>query len=355
MSYDHMGRRREKNAQRFFYDDYLQICSYHSLTPNSNCYIWDPTENVATRPLVRQTNNCDYFYAHDGNKNVSEVVDSDVGIAAHYEYAPFGAVIAQYGELAESNPWRFSSEFDDFELGVNYYNYRHYEPLIGRCLARDFLQEEGGESLYEILRNRLVSCFDVLGLAPSYVFDLKNCKLKVAISWVLVFVDNPKGKWTSAEKRNWMNAAKSSVKNYFDGLTFKCYPQGDRCCKCKNGVSIGVELKYVSAGDFKVTVFHDPKHQSKKKRDRSSLELDIGDVEFQNKIKNYAQKPLIHEVGHLLGLSHPGGDNNSDDAYMRDPESLMGAGMVMRKEDFEKAFCAKINAQDSYCTGWEAK
>ena len=30
MSYDHMGRRRTKNAQRFFYDGYLQIANFHS-------------------------------------------------------------------------------------------------------------------------------------------------------------------------------------------------------------------------------------------------------------------------------------------------------------------------------------
>ena len=106
MSYDHMGRRREKNAQRFFYDGYVQVCSYNSPTLNSNCYIWDLTEKVAIRPLVWQTNNCDYFYANDGNKNVSEVVDVDDGIVAHYEYASFGATIVSQNELAESNTTR---------------------------------------------------------------------------------------------------------------------------------------------------------------------------------------------------------------------------------------------------------
>ena len=145
MSYDHMGRRREKNAQRFFYDGYLQVCSYHSPTPtpNSSCYIWDPTEPVATRPLVWQTNNSDYFYAHDGNKNVSEVVDVDDGIVAHYEYASFGAAIVSQDELAESNTWRFSSEYADSELGLVYYNYRFYNPVNGRWIGRDPIVEEG--------------------------------------------------------------------------------------------------------------------------------------------------------------------------------------------------------------------
>ena len=54
------------------------------------------------------------FYAHDGNKNVSEVFYYALGngIAAHYDYAPFGAVTAT-GARALTNPFRFSSEFYD--------------------------------------------------------------------------------------------------------------------------------------------------------------------------------------------------------------------------------------------------
>ena len=37
---------------------------------------WDPTEPVATRPLwmQRPTGSYSFFYFHDGNKNVSDVV-----------------------------------------------------------------------------------------------------------------------------------------------------------------------------------------------------------------------------------------------------------------------------------------
>jgi RHS repeat-associated protein len=77
------------------------------------------------------------YYTHDGNKNVSEVVAENGDVAAHYEYAPFGAIVAQRGTTASDNPWRFSSECADDTLALVYYNYRHLEPVTGRWLSRD--------------------------------------------------------------------------------------------------------------------------------------------------------------------------------------------------------------------------
>ena len=194
MSFDRMGRRVTKNDQRFVYDGYLQIANFRSTTTTSdyNYFVWDPTEPVATRPLawlVRrslgeggQRGTSVAYYTHDGNKNVSEVIDSNTDVAEHYEYAPFGAVIAQRGASAASNPWRFSSEYAEDDTATVYYNYRHYEPVMGRWLSRD----PGGEfmslSLCVLLRNDPVYGFDYLGredgcdtevnAAPAFNFSI---------------------------------------------------------------------------------------------------------------------------------------------------------------------------------------
>ena len=173
MTYDHMGRRREKNAQRFFYDGYLQIANFHSTTTTSdyNYFIWDPTEPVATRPLTWTTPTTNHespitnFYTHDGNKNVSEVIASDNGASAHYEYAPFGAVTVSCGTSAATNPWRFSSEYAEDDTATVYYNYRHYEPVMSRWLSRDPIEELGGTAFYVFCGNGSVCEFDVLGLS----------------------------------------------------------------------------------------------------------------------------------------------------------------------------------------------
>ena len=167
MSYDHMGRRREKNDQRFSYDAYLQVADN-----GGNVYTWDCTEPVATRPLAWHRGNSLDFYTHDGNKNVSEVMSTDGIIAAHYEYALFGAVTTQRGESTTANPWRFSSEYAEDDTATVYYNYRHYDPIVGCWLSRDPIEEKGCKSLYLACCNDMLSRVDHLGRNPAALVTL---------------------------------------------------------------------------------------------------------------------------------------------------------------------------------------
>ena len=178
MSFDHQGRRRmylEVNADgttnrldRFTYDNYLCVARNRwspDGTSATDRFVWDPTEPVATRPLVfYQSNTPPQLYAHDGNKNVSELVSADNGtVTAHYEYASFGEVILSSGDFALSNPFRFSSEYADDALGLVYYNYRHYKPVTGRWLNRDPIEEKGGENLYAFSGNNPILYVDKFG------------------------------------------------------------------------------------------------------------------------------------------------------------------------------------------------
>ena len=170
MSYDRMGRRVTKNDQRFVYNGYLQIASFHSTTTTSdyNYFVWDPTEPVATRPLAWQrsalgTQHSTLFYTHDGNKNVSEVTAFNNDVSAHYEYAPFGALTVSRGESAAANPWRFSSESAEDETATVYYNYRHYEPVTGRWMQRDHIEEYSDINTFSTCKNGLINRFDYLG------------------------------------------------------------------------------------------------------------------------------------------------------------------------------------------------
>ena len=185
MSYDRMGRRVTKNDQRFVYNGYLQIAD-----SNGNAYIWDPTEPIATRPLVWQRGDSVFYYAHDGNKNVSEVVSNENGIVAHYEYAPFGVVALAIGDFALLNSWRFSSEYFDDETDIVYYIFRHLDTANGRWLTRDVVDEVGGANLYGFCFNY---CFanDFCGCIVDTIWDVASIIWDVGKLSVGLVTNNP--------------------------------------------------------------------------------------------------------------------------------------------------------------------
>ena len=185
MSFDRMGRRVTKNDRRCVYDGYLQIADN-----SGNAYVWDPTEPVATHPLAWQrsalgTQHSTLFYTHDGNKNVSEAIASNNDVSAHYEYAPFGALTISRGESAAANPWRFSSEFAEDDTATVYYNYRHYDPVMGRWLERDPVWELGGENLFAYCSNGPWASYDRLGLYSSYGITTHQNLVEKALDEVL--------------------------------------------------------------------------------------------------------------------------------------------------------------------------
>ena len=203
MAYDHQGRRRfyvevtagvTNKLHRFTYDDYVCIARNREIDAQhgvgSDAFVWDPTEPIATRPLM-----CDLsgggalLYCHDGNKNVSEAVTPDGTIAAHYEYSSFGKVVLVTSEnedqsTANLNPYRFSSEYADDALGLVYYNYRHYDAGAGRWLMRDWIDESSTVNLYGFCWND-ADFFDWIGLLINWYYlddmvvnDLTEKRLK---------------------------------------------------------------------------------------------------------------------------------------------------------------------------------
>ena len=159
-----------------------------AISVGSDDFVWDPTEPIATRPLM-----CDLsgggalLYCHDGNKNVSEAVTPNGSIAAHYEYSSFGKVVLVTSEnadqsLAYLNPYRFSSEYADDALGLVYYNYRHCNPRNGRWLCRDSIGEGIDNNLLAYCRNTPTLLADNLG---SYsILSCRDSELDTTVGGV---------------------------------------------------------------------------------------------------------------------------------------------------------------------------
>ncbi len=181
-AYDYMGRRTTKKVetiavdttattllhQRYIYRGYLQIAGF-DLTESGHAFrwfiTWDPTQEEATRPLAIRKDGTWYCYGWDLTKNVCEVFSKEgyISNTVIYSYTPYGHVTAE-GSVIQPIQW--SSEFYDDELGLVYYNYRHYNPIDGRWISRDTLEAEYG--LYLFIGNDVVQLFDRLGLVKKW-------------------------------------------------------------------------------------------------------------------------------------------------------------------------------------------
>ncbi|MCP4351081.1 MAG: RHS repeat-associated core domain-containing protein, partial [Desulfobacterales bacterium] len=184
--YDYMGRRVKKTVsvwngtwvqeaeKLFVYDGWNMICeitSENSRPATEKYYVWgiDLSQSlqgagglIAT--LDKQTGFV-YYYFYDANGNVGQLVNAtDGGIAAHYEYDPFGNTIKAEGEYKDSNPYRFSTKYFDAETGLYYYGFRYYSAELGRWLNKDPLNEYGGINLYKFTDNNSINLYDIIGL-----------------------------------------------------------------------------------------------------------------------------------------------------------------------------------------------
>ena len=153
--------------ERYLYRGYLQIATLDMLNSRNvlRTLLWDPLEEVATRPLALVRDNALYCYGTDFNKNVAEVFDGEGSIVATYDYSPYGQVVSTE-DLVQPVQW--SSEMNDYELALVYYNYLYYNPIDSRWINRDPIAEEGGWNLYGFVGNNACKYNDVRGCI-SYV------------------------------------------------------------------------------------------------------------------------------------------------------------------------------------------
>jgi RHS repeat-associated protein len=108
------------------------------------------------------------FHA-DGNGNVTALVDRYQQVVARYLFDPFGTILASSGQMAELNPFRFSSKEAHTQSGLIYYGYRYYEPDLQRWVTSDPIGEPGDPNLFRFARNRINSAIDKWGLTDEDV------------------------------------------------------------------------------------------------------------------------------------------------------------------------------------------
>ncbi len=274
--YDHQGRRiRQRvwnnpawsgnptNDVRYVYDGWNLLASLNPALSVRQAYLWgldmsgtmQGAGGVGGLLAITDASQGSHFCAYDGNGNVTALVKADgSGLAAQYEYGPFGEPLRATGPMAKANPFRFSTKYTDYQSGLVYYGFRYYGPATGRWPNRDPIDELGGMNLYGIVGNDPIDSYDMLGLfdtgSQGRTDAVKNratvrADVKNMVDNMLASRDKSCTKGKAIERKRFKPASDTSYAfMYFTGyfllgqvsvpLDGKGYYEVD-CCKQKFG------------------------------------------------------------------------------------------------------------------------
>jgi len=156
------------NYTYWVYDGYNAIAKYTRSNGASEAslaktYYWGDKLLVERDAVSGE----DFFPITDGNKNITEYLDSTGAVVMHQQYDAFGKVLVSSGSKKDEVDYGFSSEVVDRDLGLSYYNFRYYDANQGRWLSRDPIAEAGGMNVYGMVDNDAVGSWDYLGLADN--------------------------------------------------------------------------------------------------------------------------------------------------------------------------------------------
>lgn len=124
------------SERRYLYDGWnLMAEIVASPTPFARTYVWGLDLSGSEQGaggvgglLAIQEGGESHYPVYDGNGNVMALVrGSDEEISGRYHYGAFGEVL-EVEETGISNPFRFSTKFEDGETGLLYYGFRYYQP-----------------------------------------------------------------------------------------------------------------------------------------------------------------------------------------------------------------------------------
>ena len=187
-AYDHKHRRIMKRVERFDGEEWQ--------TSETHTFVWDDMNIVLERIVFADgtTHACEYFWGndlsgteqgaggvggllavsidgvfylpcYDHNGNIVCYVSETGVIAGQYVYDPYGNVFELHGTMPNQFNFGFSTKYHDREVGLVVYQYRYLDPIHGRWLTRDPIEEQGGENLYGFCKNSPVFLLDKLGLS----------------------------------------------------------------------------------------------------------------------------------------------------------------------------------------------
>jgi len=120
-TYDYMGRRHTRKVSvNGTVGSYLQIAVIDAVSGAFRWFLFQNlTQPEATRSLAIRKDGTWYAYGWDLTRNVTEIFGKAGYLRMVYTYTPYGEVSAE-GDVTRPSQW--SSEYNDEEFGLIYYN-----------------------------------------------------------------------------------------------------------------------------------------------------------------------------------------------------------------------------------------
>jgi RHS repeat-associated protein len=103
-----------------------------------------------------------FFYTFDHLGSIRELTDDTGAIRARYDYDPYGRRTKLSGDLEST--FGFTGFYHHQLSGLSLALYRGYDPILGRWLSRDPIEELGGINLYRYVGSNPVGGVDLFGL-----------------------------------------------------------------------------------------------------------------------------------------------------------------------------------------------
>lgn len=104
------------------------------------------------------------YYLTDGLGSTIALVDESGAPVAEYDYTDYGETTQIAGDPSTYNPFLYTGQEWDAELGMYNLRARHYSPSLGRFIARDPIGYAGGSNLYSYVHGDPINFSDPTGL-----------------------------------------------------------------------------------------------------------------------------------------------------------------------------------------------
>ena len=111
-----------------------------------------------------KTDNAWKYYLTDGLGSTVSLTDDTGSTVAAYDYDDYGETSQIAGSTSVYNPFLYTGQEWDAELGMYNLRARHYSPTVGRFLARDPIGHAGGSNIYSYCSADPINFSDPSGL-----------------------------------------------------------------------------------------------------------------------------------------------------------------------------------------------